>query len=305
MIRARITYPGAFHHAMNRGHDGTDIFVGNKNKSLFFECLAEATAKMKIRIFAYCIMDTHYHLILENTNGKMSEFMKRLNGHYGSYYRTASGGKGYVFQGRFKSTLIDRDSYLIQSIAYLLRNPVRAGLVHNAKDYTWSSINAYYSKRNNDVVDADFVNELFESKEQLMAAVHTIGTRELPVKITKYGEFLGSVNFFKSAQIKYDRRKIPAEESRGTQRTDDLYFDSVEKVFQEFQNINRVKIEEIDTNTLEGKRLRGELLVLLKDKCGLLYKEIGEIDIFSDLRHNSLRGIYRNRRIKAPKTSIP
>ena len=83
---------------MNRGHEGTDIFYGNKNKSQFLDYLADATTKMKIKIFAYCVMDTHYHLVLENSNGKMSEFMKRLNGQYGSYYRMVSGGKGYVFQ---------------------------------------------------------------------------------------------------------------------------------------------------------------------------------------------------------------
>jgi putative transposase len=294
MRRARITYPGAFHHAMNRGHDGTDIFFGNKNKSQFIDYLAEATTKLKIKIFAYCVMDTHYHLVLENSNGKMSEFMKRLNGHYGSYYRMVSGGKGYVFQERFKSTLIDRDAYLLQSIAYLLRNPVRAGIVSNAQDYTWSSIDAYYSNSSHDIVDADFVNELFESKEQLMAAIHTSGARELPVKITRYGEFLGSEDFFKSALKKFDRRTRPSAQSIGALRKDDFYFDPVEKVIWEFEKIKGLKMEEIDITSLEGKRQRGELLVLLKDKGGLTYKEIREIDIFGDLKYDSLRGIYRN-----------
>lgn len=132
-------------YAMNRGHEGTDIFYGNKNKSQFLDYLADAKTKMKIKIFAYCVMDTHYHLVLENSNGKMSEFMKRLNGQYGSYYRMVSGGKGYVFQDRFKSTLIEKDAYLLQSIAYLLRNPLRAGIVRNVEDYIWSSIKTYYS----------------------------------------------------------------------------------------------------------------------------------------------------------------
>jgi len=294
MRRARITYPGAFHHAMNRGHDGTDIFYGNKNKSQFIDYLAEATTKLKIKIFAYCVMDTHYHLVLENSNGKMSEFMKRLNGHYGSYYRMVSGGKGYVFQERFKSTLIDRDAYLLESIAYLLRNPVRAGIVSNAQDYTWSSIDAYYSNSSHDIVDAEFVNELFESKEQLMAAIHTNGARELPVKKTRYGEFLGNEDFFNSALKKFNRRIRPSDQSIGSRRKDDFYFDPVEKVIWEFEKIKGLRMEEIDITSLEGKRQRGELLVLLKDKGGLTYKEIREIDIFGDLKYDSLRGIYRN-----------
>ena len=125
------------HHTMNRGHDGTDIFCGNKNKNQFIDYLAESSTKLKIKIFAYCVMDTHYHLVLENSNGKMSEFMKRLNGHYGSYYRMVSGGKGYVFQERFKSTLIDRDAYLLQSIAYLLRKPNRNVTMMRITRHQW------------------------------------------------------------------------------------------------------------------------------------------------------------------------
>jgi REP element-mobilizing transposase RayT len=195
---------------MNRGHEGTDIFYGNKNKSQFLDYLADATTKMKIKIFAYCVMDTHYHLVLENSNGKMSEFMKRLNGQYGSYYRMVSGGKGYVFQDRFKSTLIEKDAYLLQSIAYLLRNPLRAGIVRNVEDYIWSSIKAYYSDNTdstNDIVDAEFVNDLFGTREELMVAIETIGIREPPVILTKYGEVLGNDEFLKAALKKYDRRK--------------------------------------------------------------------------------------------------
>lgn len=70
---------------------------------------------------------------------------QRLNGQYVMYYRKTTGGKGYVFQGRFNSTLIEKDAYLLHSIVYLLRNPVRAGIVRNADDYIWSSIKSYYS----------------------------------------------------------------------------------------------------------------------------------------------------------------
>jgi hypothetical protein len=132
-----------------------------------------------------------------------------------------------------------------------------------------------------------------------MAAIHTSGARQLPVKITRYGEFLGSEDFFKSALKKFDRRTRPTDQSIGTQRKDDFYFDPVEKVIWEFEKIKGLKMEEIDITTLEGKRQRGELLVLLKDKGGLTYKEIREIDIFGDLRFNSLRGIYRNMKSKS------
>ena len=72
---------------MNRGYDGNDIFSGNRHKSQFLDYLEESAKRMKMRIFAYCIMDNHYHLVLENSSGRMSDFLKLLNGQYGMYYR--------------------------------------------------------------------------------------------------------------------------------------------------------------------------------------------------------------------------
>ncbi len=279
---------------MNRGHGGEEIFYGNKNKSQFLDLLVNASRKLKIRIFAYCLMDNHYHLVLENSSGKMSECFKRLNGQYGMYYRKVAGGKGYVFQGRFNSTLIEKDAYLLHSIAYLLRNPVRAGIVRDADDYIWSSIKAYYSDNTNGLVDAEFVNELFGTKEQLMAAIQTWGVRELPIIETEYGEVLGNEDFMESALKKYDRRTKPSDQGKGNRRKKDRYFDPVGKVIWEFEEIKGTKIEDIDISTKEGTRQRGDLLVMLKENGGLTYKEISEFDIFEDIKMDSLRSIYRN-----------
>ena len=123
MRRERITYPGAYHHIRNRGYDGNDIFKGDQNKCQFLDYLEWAAKQMKIRLFAYCVLDNHYHVVLENSSGRMSDFAKLLNGQYGMYYRKMVGGKGYVFQGRFKSTIIEDDSYLIRSIDYCLKTP--------------------------------------------------------------------------------------------------------------------------------------------------------------------------------------
>jgi len=294
MRRVRLTYPGAFHHVMNRGYGGNDIFYGNKNKNQFLDYLKDASKKMIIRIFAYCIMDTHYHLVLENTTGRMSDFLKLLNGNYGMYYRKVFGGIGYVFQGRYKSTIIENDAYLIQSLVYLLQNPVRAGIVHHAEHYIWSSASDYFSDIATGIVDAEFVNQLFGTKDALFGILDSMGKQELAIQTTDYGEVLGKKNFVKSALRKFERRQKPSEQSRGGQRIDERYFDPVEKVLGEFERMNGVKIWDINTTTFKGKRLRGELLVQLKDRAGLKYKEIAEMDIFSRLSFTSLGSIYRN-----------
>ena len=146
MKRVRITYEGAFHHVMNRGINDEDIFSPGKCKTHFLDYLETYSRKLKIRIFAYCIMDNHYHLVLENSSGRLSDFGRDLNGNYGMFYRKLKGGKGYVFQNRFKSTLIQDDSYLKMTIAYVLSNPVKAGIVEEFSQYIWSSGSMYFSK---------------------------------------------------------------------------------------------------------------------------------------------------------------
>lgn len=297
MRRARITFPGAFHHVMNRGHGGTEIFYENQYKAQFLAYLNRTSKKMKIRIFAYCIMDTHYHLVLENSSGKMSEFIKQLNSLYGMYYRKTVGGRGYVFQERFRSTLIEGDTYLLQSIIYLLQNPVRAGIVKIPTDYLWSSVNLYYSSKITEIVDTSFVNEIFGTKVQFVAALQKNLNTDLPLIKTRYGDILGTESFIESSFEKYDRRSQPSAQSFGIERMEDQNFEPVEKVIYEFENIKGIKIDKIDISTLKGKRLRGELLVCLKDRGGLTYKEIrSEFDIFLDLKFGSLRELYRSTR---------
>ncbi|MFW9879836.1 MAG: transposase [Candidatus Thorarchaeota archaeon] len=91
MKRVRIAYEGAYHHAMNRGINCEKIFSGDKNKIQFLDYLEGFSKKLKIRILFYCLMDNHYHLVLENSSGKMSDFFRHLNGQYGMYYRKMKG----------------------------------------------------------------------------------------------------------------------------------------------------------------------------------------------------------------------
>jgi REP element-mobilizing transposase RayT len=297
MKRLRITFEGAFHHTMNRGINGEEIFSGDNNKAQFLDYLVEYSTKLKIRILAYCLLDNHYHMVIENSSGRMSDFFKHLNGKYGMYYRKTHGGQGYVFQSRFKSTLIEDDSYLRAAIAYLLLNPVRAGIVTNFKEYTWSSAGEYFSKNTDSIVDSEYVNDLFETEKNLVEFTESLLGRELQVLQLEKGEVLGSNDFMEEAFKKYNRRESPdSSQSIGVRRSEDKNFETVERVFHEFENKIGMSTEEINTATLIGKKLRGELLVWLKDYAGLKYTEIAEFPLFNDIRANSLPQLYKNAR---------
>lgn len=301
MRRARITWQGAYHHVMNRGYEGKPIFRKKGEKEIFLDLLKVYSEKLRIRIFAYCIMDNHYHLILENSSGRMSDFLKQLNGNYGSFYRKEHGGKGYVFQGRYKSTLIQDDQYLFLAIAYVLNNPVRTRFVDKFTDYKWSSAQLIFNKKNrekkdNPIIDVEYLDDLFETKENYLRTVSEWGDEPLPIIGTKVGKIIGGEEFILNAMKKYDRRS--GKESLERKRANDKYFEPLEKIIMEFENKHKVKINDIDVTIFAGKRLRGEFLYNLRERGGLKYREIIKMDLFSDMKIDSLGCLYKRTKEK-------
>ncbi|MCK4527744.1 transposase [candidate division WOR-3 bacterium] len=299
MRRARITYKGAYHHVMNRGIMGADIFLGDKAKYYFLECMEGKSKKLKIRIFGYCIMNNHYHIILENSSGKLSEFMKQLNGQYGVYYRRSMGGKGYVFQSRFKSTLIEKDNYLRMAIIYILLNPVRAGMVKNPYDYRWSSIGEYFAKGGSTFIDNEFVEGLVGNRGKLKKLMMEWISKDLPIKKTRIGDIIGTDEFLFDSIRKFERRR--KKRTSMNMRVREYQFKPINKIIRDFEREKGVKLEDINVEVYHGKRLRGELLVLLKEEGGLTYKEIIKLPIFQSLKYSSLGYLYKRTRKRTRK----
>jgi len=292
MRKPRFTYKGAFHHIMARGYEGHFIFGSPLYKDYLLGLISEEKNKYRIRIFAYCIMDNHYHLVLENSSGRLSQFMRAINGRFAQKYRLNEGGKGYVFQDRYKSTLIEDETYLKMAITYVVLNPIRSGLVESPYSYIWSSGREYFHQGKNSISDAEFVSELFGSEKIFLSMLEDWADKKLPENKTQLGFVLGSDKFYTDALKKYDRRKNAGK--RRWLRKEDYDFPDAETIINEFENNYGIRIEKIDTSHLAGKKLRGELLALLKDYGGLTYKEIKQISIFQKLSLNSLGGIYKN-----------
>jgi len=299
MRRARISYTGSYHHVMNRGIQGEKIFLDDRAKVYFLESMEEKLQNLKIRVFAYCLMDNHYHLILQNSSGRLSEFMKQLNGQYGIYYRKRKGGKGYVFQNRFKSTLIQEDKYLKMAILYVLLNPARGGVVKFPSEYRWSSIREYYAGENCLFVDNRFVEELFGERDDLERQLVEWSGSDLPIRHTRHGDILGEDRFIREAIKKFDRRKSKGRSRR--MRQDDYQFKSAIQVISEFEDKRGVKIEGINLDSHQGKALRGELLVMLKDEAGLTYLQVIEYPLFQSLKYASLGQLYKRIKEKMRK----
>jgi len=294
MRRARLTFEGAFHHCVNRGHGREGILAGEKDKRVFLNILAEASKRLKIRVLAYCLMNSHYHLVIENSSGRMADFFKLLNGEYGTYYRKRHGGTGYVFQGRYKSTLIQDDGYLIMAISYVIANPVKSGIVHEFLEYPWSSAGEYFSQDRPKHVDHAFVETLYGSKKEMSKHVRNWQGRkaELPVIHAELGALLADENEVGLLAGKFERRS--GEESLERKRKDDLGFEPMQKIYQEFEQMHEIDLDKIDLDSRQGQKLRRELLLQLKDRGGLKYREIARLPEFAGVRMNSLGSMYRH-----------
>ncbi len=144
----RIEYKGAFHHVMNRGRDNQTIYWDDEDYVAFLGTLAEVTKEYHAVIHAYCLMTNHYHLLIETPKANLSQIMKHINGFYTQRFNRKYRKDGALFRGRYKSILVDEDSYLLQLTRYIHRNPVevKKKMVKQLSDYPWSSYPAYINQ---------------------------------------------------------------------------------------------------------------------------------------------------------------
>lgn len=135
----RLEYSGAIYHVTSRGNAQAAIFLDDGDRDSFLTVLEDCIARFAWICHAYCLMDNHYHLIIETPDANLSVGMRQLNGVYTQRFNRRHGRVGHVFQGRFKAILVERESYLLELCRYVVLNPVRAKMVRDPSQYVWSS----------------------------------------------------------------------------------------------------------------------------------------------------------------------
>ena len=138
----RLEFPGAIYHVTTRGNGGDDIFIDDQDRQQFLTVLGEVVSRAGWKVYAYVLMDNHYHMLIETPNGNLSRGMRQLNGVYTQRFNNRHGSGGRVFQGRFKAILVERDGFLLELCRYLVLNPLRLKAVKNISRYRWSSYRA-------------------------------------------------------------------------------------------------------------------------------------------------------------------
>src|SRR3989338_5966510 len=138
----RIDVGGEVYHVINRANGRHTIFRDKEDYQLFESLLADAKELTGMRILAYTIMPNHWHLLLEpRKDGDLALFMHWLSTTHTRrvHVRTKTVGGGHLYQGRYKSFIVDSDQYLLTLIKYIERNPVRAKLVRSCENWQWGS----------------------------------------------------------------------------------------------------------------------------------------------------------------------
>jgi putative transposase len=144
----RLTLPGYPHHIIQRGNNSQAIFASQADYQTLLNLLLENAQKFKVAIHAYVLMPNHFHLLAtpETADG-LPQMMQAVGRRYVRWFNDAQGRTGTLWEGRYKSTVIDTDQYLLTCMAYLDLNPVRAGLAGQATDYAWSSHGHYIGQK--------------------------------------------------------------------------------------------------------------------------------------------------------------
>jgi REP-associated tyrosine transposase len=138
----RIEYAGAVYHITSRGNERKPVFKGDQDRINFLNTLQHVNKRCNWICHAYCLMDNHYHLLVETPEGNLSVGMRQLNGVYTQLFNKLHGRAGHLFQGRYKSIVIQKDSHLLEVCRYVVLNPVRAKMVEKPEAWKWSSYRA-------------------------------------------------------------------------------------------------------------------------------------------------------------------
>ncbi len=154
----RIKSETGIYHVMLRGINKQEVFHNDEDYYKFLSILSICKAISGFTLHAYCLMNSHVHLLIQEGNEPLELVFKRIGDRFIYWYNLKYCRTGPLFQGRYKSKPVNDDAYFISALRYIHQNPVKAGLTENCKSYQFSSYNAYFKP--NSLVDTDFALEL-------------------------------------------------------------------------------------------------------------------------------------------------
>ena len=207
----RIEYAGALYHVTSRGNRREDIFVDDADRLIWLDVFEQVCSRFNWRCHAWCLMDNHYHIVIETIEATLSQGMRQLNGVYTQKSNQTHNRVGHVFQGRYKAILVQKDSHLLELARYVVLNPIRARMVKEIDDWAWSSYPAMIGKGvPHQWLETDWLLNHFGESYQTAREQYINFVREgigLPPiwQALKHQVYLGDDDFMEKIQIKIAR----------------------------------------------------------------------------------------------------
>ena len=214
----RIEFEGAVYHVTSRGNQRGKIFWDNQDRERLRTILERTKERYSYLLHAYVFMDNHYHLLVETPRANIKQIMQNINTSYTVFVNRKYNRSGHLFQGRYKSFIVDKDGYLLELGRYIHLNPVRAGVAKSPEDFRWSSYRDYlYAHEGRGITDTNetlgFLSKRWRIAVKKYKEFVDAGMGAKSPLENAVGSILGDETFMERV-VKYirgvpDRREVP------------------------------------------------------------------------------------------------
>jgi putative transposase len=284
----RLEYDGALYHVTSRGNEKRPIFRDEIDRDIFLDILNTVNRRYNWICHAYCLMNNHYHIIIETPDGNLSKAMRQLNGVYTQAFNKSHHRVGHIFQGRYKAILIQKDSHLLEVCRYVVLNPVRAKAVKSPEEWRWSSYRAAAGLgKSHSCLTTDWVLRQFGSKTGLARQRYKefvkAGIGEEPIWSNLKGQiFLGEDTFVEKFIVylkgREDIREIPKRQ----------------------RYINRPSLGRLfERDALTNKKKRDKKIAEATERHGYSQKEVAD---YLGMHYSTISRLIRKETISKNKT---
>ncbi|NLP28574.1 MAG: transposase [Clostridia bacterium] len=203
---ARVKHPGAILHIMIRSISEVPLFKDNRDRNKYLELLKKYMDLYRFRLYAYCLMTTHAHFIIDCSGADISKIMKSINQSYAMYYNKRHNRHGHLFQDRFKSKIVNSDRYLMMLSAYIHNNPKDIKAYKNdVAKYPYSSLSIYLGKKVDTlkILDANYIlqqfgSDIMKARKKYLELLKNVYQLPDSVELEKAAEFIPEENEYRS-----------------------------------------------------------------------------------------------------------
>jgi len=283
----RIEFENSFHHVFNRGYNQMDIFFDEEDFDFFINQILRVNISHGIIIHSYCLMNNHFHLLLQNPLINLSTAMQLILTRYASYFKRKYNHRGKVFEKRFSSILIDAELYLIRLAKYIHHNPVGV-IVDNLEDWAWSSYRYYIdsSLLKPRFLETDLILQKHKNLEAFVKYENEHGHWN-PHEYIFSGVILGSDKFIEEITLQHVAPTIDTD-LKGSFQLNKTYRNRISQIKDLIAKKNFDLPNQISL-----------IIYALREKTNLTYQEISQKLFLGSFSPSAISGMYSRLKSRA------